>query len=139
MIGVDAMAKSGLVSLKNATATFVVSGSSTSIDMETGNVIPSSESLTYKLYVVKSSQNDRANLPGTDTVQAEYTGNCVDPKITDSRLLPGVEGTLTPDGGTAVKCKIIDIGAPHGTGGLIGSVLANSIGTPIVIAVCGQG
>lgn len=128
------MAKSGLYAIRSARATFNVAGSSASVDLLTGNTVAAPVALAYDLYLEAASELREEKEPGVNYNQGEYTGNCVNPKITDPRLRPGTSGTVTMNGRT-FKCRIKDLGAPYGTTGLIGSLLCNSIGTPITIEV----
>ena len=128
------MARSALYSIKNATLQLDVAASSGGVDPETGNFVSASDSLSIDLYLEESSLNDEQVKPGSNYNESEYAGNMVNPKIPDGRVKAGLWGTLLKDG-KSYRCKIKEVGAPFGVTGLIGQVLANSIGTPIVVEV----
>jgi len=128
------MARSGLYGIRNATAVFNVSGTSTTVDPETGNINVQPETISCDLYIDADEKESTISKPGADYSDTDYTGNCVNPKVLDPRVRSGTWGTINFSG-EEYRCKVKSVGAPFGISGLIGQALVNSIGTPITIQI----
>lgn len=129
---------SALAALANATATFTLATVGTTIDPDTGNVLPQTEAVTVSLYLRQGSRNG-AGFPGVDTDTVTFEGYAISPQALDARIRPGVVGTLAFAGQPAIRCEVLQERYPYGSTGLLGSTLQTIIGDRIRLATYVEG
>lgn len=129
---------SALAALANASVTFQVPGIGMVTDPDTGNVSPVVETVTVSLFlkvrqmegtVGRFRLSDRVNYPGVDLIEAVYDGYAM--AALDSRIRIGTTGTLTFASETPVPCEVSELRLAYGKTGLLGSVLASTLGETI--------
>jgi hypothetical protein len=121
---------SALQAVANATATFDLPSVGVTTDPETGNVLPVVEPVTVTLYLRQGSRSG-ASFPGVDTDTVTFEGYAVSPQALDARIRPGVVGTLSFAGQSAVRCEVLQDRYPYGATGLLGSTLQSILGDRI--------
>jgi len=117
--------------LKNATVTFTVAEAGTWVDATTGNVTAATTTLTYELFLRKSSGDRERDQPGVDVISATYEGYCISPQALDSRIRQGTTATLSFAGEPTEACVVGDLRFSYGTTGLLGSTLQQVLGDKI--------
>lgn len=128
------MATSALISLANASVTFVVAGSGTRTDPVTGNVLPATRTLTYKAFL-KATQVDPAVFPGVDATALLYEGYVVEPQALDDRITVGSTGTMTFGTSSSKDFEVLRARLGYGDLGTLGAQLSSALGTKITLLV----
>lgn len=122
---------SALVSLQNATATFTLPASGTTTDAY-DNVIPNTTTLTVGLYLKQGTIQERdLEGSGINVGVDALEGTAVNPQILDSRIKPGVRGTVVFSADAAQPFVVAQCRFPYGTTGLLGSTLQSVLGDKI--------
>lgn len=129
---------SALVSLENSVVVFNVATSEVKEDPETGNIVPVTEQLTYRLFLrrgsssspgrMQGSKMEVRELPGTDEEQAAYEGYCISPTTLDNRIRTGTTATLSFAGEPTHECIVEDARFTYGSTGLLGQTLRDVLG-----------
>lgn len=120
---------SALAALANATVTFEVPGTGTTVEVDTGNVVPVKETLTVSCYLKQGSVGQE-EMPGIFISQTFYEGYTVEPAVLDARVRAGTKGTIAFSGGASCYCVVLQT-SPLGTQGLLGSILSATMGTAL--------
>lgn len=128
---------SALASLANSTVTFELATAGVVTDPDTGNVMAVSENVSVTLYL-KAKSMRRATYPGMDVVDTFYEGYAVEPTVLDPRIVTGTRGTLTFAGEAPLPCEVMEVRLPYGGTGLLGNVLAGSLGETIKLVARDQ-
>ncbi len=126
------MATSALFSLVNASVSFRVAGEGVVTDQETGNVLPTTETLTYKAFL-KAVQVDPAVYPGINATGTVYEGYVVDPQMLDPRVGVASRGTVTFGTGVAKEFEVLRARMGYGDTGALGGVLVDALGTKVTL------
>lgn len=124
---------SAIAFLANATAVFTVPTDGTITEPATGNVVPATETLTVTLYL-RSSGGTAPRLsefPGVGVEDDTLEGYAVSPQALDSRIVPGVRGTLTFGSDDPVPCEVAAARYPFGSTGFLGETLQGILGDKI--------
>lgn len=124
---------SALLSLANATAVFTVPTVGTITDPATGNVVPATETVTVTMYL-RSSRGTAPRLsefPGVGVEDDTLEGYAVNPQVLDSRIVPGITGTVAFAGEASCACEVAAARHPYGGTGLIGDTLQAVLGDKI--------
>jgi hypothetical protein len=125
---------SALSSVMNATVTFQVAKTGTYTDPATGNVLPATRDVTVKLFLKAQSMGVRL-FPGVDVTDTVYEGYAVDPVAFDAGVVIGTTGTLTFAAEAPAACEVLELRMNYGSSGLIGSILASTLGQKVRLVV----
>lgn len=123
---------SALTAVKNAVVTFQVAGVGTVTDPATGNVSPSSKSLSYDAFL-KAVSVDPQVYPGVNVDAILYEGYVIKPLELDDRIAVGTEGTLLFGTAPAVEFEVVRARLGYGNTGALGERLATILGTRITL------
>ena len=129
---------SALASLENSVVVFNVATDAVTEDPATGNVIPVTEQLTYRLFLrrgsssspgrMQGSKMDVRELPGVDEEQAAYEGYCISPTALDNRIRTGTTAIVSFAGEPTHECIVEDCRFVYGSTGLLGQTLRDVLG-----------
>ena len=129
---------SALVSLENSVVVFNVATNEVAEDPETGNIVPVTEQVTYRLFLrrgsssspgrMQGSKMEVRELPGADEEQAAYEGYCISPTTLDNRIRTGTTATLSFAGEPTHECIVEDCRFTYGSTGLLGQTLRDVLG-----------
>jgi len=133
---------SAIAFLANATAVFDVPTAGTITDPTTGNVVPNTETVTVSLYLrnaggISPSSGTGGGLPSLDVfpgvgVEDEsFEGYAVSPQALDSRIVPGIKGTITFGSDAPTPCEVVAARYPFGSTGFLGETLQGILGDKI--------
>lgn len=124
------------VSLANATATLNLPISGTTTDTF-GNVIPNTEEIEITLYLRRGTLTPR-DLEGAGVTPVSDVMEGYVLEALDSRVKPGVRGTIIFSSDAETDCEVVEARFPYGNTGLIGETLTNVLGDKIRIVRYGQ-
>ena len=119
---------SALSALANATATFTVASAGVVTDPHTGNVTPSTETVSVELFL-KSDRISSTSFPGVQVSETVFDGYCL--TTIDSRVDVGTEGVVSFAGEGQFPCEVTGLRIPYGKTGLIGATLNAALGERI--------
>lgn len=88
----------GFEPFANSTLVFSVSGNTTTVDPDTGNVIPSTTTESYAAYLAQRRPPQYLADDGIDTTTIYLEGQLIDPWKFDSKVYPNSVATATFDG-----------------------------------------
>ena len=122
---------SALAALQNATATFTLPAAGTTTDSY-GNVVPNTTTLAVGLYLKQGTIQERdLEGSGVNVGVDALEGTAVNPQILDSRIKPGVRGTVVFSTDASQPFMVAQCRFPYGTTGLLGSTLQSVLGDKI--------
>lgn len=124
---------SALSAVSNASVTLELPAAGTSVDATTGNVVAAVEPVTFAAYLREGSRSG-AGFPGVDTDTITLEGYAISPQVLDTRVRPGVAGTVTFAGRPPRRCEVLQERYPFGTTGLMGGILQQVLGDRIRLA-----
>jgi hypothetical protein len=129
---------SALLAIENAEVVFAVPavGDAVTTDAVTGNVTPVMEDVVVALYARAERVEDVA-YPGVDVARVVFSAYAVDPQEVDARVVVGSAGVLTFDG-VEWDVEVVELRAPYGATGLIGSTLRSVLGDKMRLVAKGQ-
>jgi hypothetical protein len=119
-----------LAALDNATVTFTVTTAGTTVDADTGNVVPNTTTVAVSAYLKGESVNEVV-YPGVNQVTTLFEGYVTSAGGLDARVIAGTSGSLVFAGQAAVDCEVLEARLPYGTSGLLGSTLVSALGPKI--------
>lgn len=123
---------SALAALENATITFTVPASGTSVDAGTGNVLANTETIQVSAYL-KGESVAETTFPGVNVITVLFEGYITSGAL-DSRVTVGTTGTIQFAGQGAVECEVLEVRLPYGETGLLGGILKDVLGVRIRLA-----
>jgi len=123
---------SALAALENATVTFAVPASGTSVDPDTGNVVANTENVSIGAFLTGQSVAE-TTYPGVNVITTLFEGYVTSGAL-DARVRVGTPGSLVFAGQDATECEVLEVRLPYGEVGLIGAVLTDALGVKLRLA-----
>ncbi len=123
---------SALVGLQNATVTFTLPASGTTVDAGTGNVVANTTTVQVSAFL-KGESVAETTYPGVNIITTLYEGYVTSGAL-DSRVLVGTLGTIAFAGQAATDCEVLEVRLPYGETGVLGEVLTSALGTKLRLA-----
>lgn len=123
---------SALAALENATVTFTVPASGTSVDAGTGNVLANTETIQVSAFL-KGESVAETTFPGVNVITVLYEGYVTSGAL-DGRVKIGTTGSVVFAGQAATECEVLEVRLPYGESGLLGGILKDVLGVKLRLA-----